>query len=216
MAGAVSVFGNDTTNRFASSTEANIYRIFNSAVPPGAVPGTTRRIWKVTANTPVTLTGGTCWIKYQLQNVTPANAGFLPPVTISGTRGLAGWNDKQNDAIGGTWISLVDDGNPSTAQDYPMDMPFVITYTTGSLGTKEIMQYDNRMQVYPNPVDDIFRISNPEKINITSVEVMDMSGKIVRSLKGSEEYNVSDLQKGIYLIKIKSSEISKIAKLAKQ
>ncbi len=49
------------------------------------------------------------------------------------------------------------------------------------------MQYDNRMQVYPNPVYDTFRITNPEKINITSVEVMDMSGKTVRSLKGSEE-----------------------------
>lgn len=126
VAGAVSVFGNDTTNRFASGTEATIYRIFNSAIQVGSVPGTTRRIWKVTANTPVTLTGGTYWIKYQLQNVTPANAGFFPPVTLPETRGLAGWNVKQNDAVSGTWISLVDNGNPSTAQDYPMDMPSLL------------------------------------------------------------------------------------------
>jgi hypothetical protein len=217
VTGAVSVFGNDTTNRFSASIDANMYRIFNSQVPTAAsLPGTTRRIWKTTAATPVTLTGGTYWIKYQLQNVTAANAGFLPAVTLLGTRGLAGWNAKQNDAIAGTWIPLIDDGNPATAQDYPMDMPFIITFTNTGLGTKEVMQYDNRMQVYPNPVKDFFKINNPEKIKITEVEVLDMSGKIVRILKGSEEYNVSDLVKGNYILKIKSSELTKIAKLIKQ
>lgn len=194
-----------------------MYRIFNSQVPsPGSTVGTTRKIWKVTASAPVSLTAGTYWIKYQLQNVTIANGGFLPPVTIAGNRGLAGWNAKQLDAVNGTWTSLFDDGNPSSAPDYPMDMPFVITFTSSGLGTREVMQYDNRIQIYPNPVENIFRINNPEKISITSIEIMDMSGKIIRSLKGSEEYNVSDLQKGIYLIKIKSSEISKITKLVKQ
>lgn len=217
VSGAVSVFGNDTTNRFASSVDANMYRIFNSQVPaPGSTTGTTRKIWKITASTPVSLVAGTYWIKYQLQNAILANAGFLPPVTITGNRGLAGWNAKQLDAVNGTWTSLFDDGNPSSAPDYPMDMPFVITFTSSGLGTREVMQYDNRIQIYPNPVENIFRINNPEKISITSIEIMDMSGKIIRSLKGSEEYNVSDLQKGIYLIKIKSSEISKITKLIKQ
>lgn len=216
VTGAVSVFGDDTTNRFASSAQANVYRIFNSTVPTASAPGTTRRVWKVTGNTPVTLNAGTYWIKYQLQNVTVANAGFFPAVTISGTRGLPGWNAKQYNAIAGTWTSLVDDGNPSTAQDYPMDMPFVITYTTNSLGTKEIMQYDNRMQVHPNPVRDVFKISNPEKIKITEVEVIDMSGRVIRTLKGTEEYNISDLSKGNYILKIKSQGLTKVTHLIKQ
>ncbi|MDQ1161997.1 hypothetical protein QE422_002365 [Chryseobacterium sp. SORGH_AS 447] len=216
VSGAVSVFGNDTTNRFASSVDANMYRIFNSQVPaPGSAVGTTRKIWKITASTPVSLTAGTYWIKYQLQNVTAANAGFLPPVTISGTRGLPGWNAKQQDAVAGSWVSLIDDGNPSTATDYPMDMPFIITFTASGLGTDEIMQYDNRMQVYPNPVRDVFKINNPEKIKITEIQVMDMSGKIIKTLKGSEEYNISDLTKGSYILKIKNSEQTKVTKLMK-
>jgi hypothetical protein len=94
----------------------------------------------------VTLGPGTYWVKYQLQNVTPASGGFFPPVTLPDTRGLPTFNAKQFDAIGGTWVSIIDDGNPTTAPDYPLDMPFVITYTNTSLGTKEVMQYDNRVQ----------------------------------------------------------------------
>ncbi|WP_027381554.1 T9SS type A sorting domain-containing protein [Chryseobacterium daeguense] len=216
VTGAASVFGNDTTNRFLSSIDSNMYRVFNTQVPTASTPGTTRKIWKVTASTPVSLTAGTYWVKYQLQNVVTASAGFLPPVTIAGTRGLPGWNAKQNDAITGNWTSLIDDGNPATATDYPMDMPFIVNFTTTGLGTSEVMQYDNRVQVYPNPVKDMFKINNPEKIKISNVEIIDISGKIIKNLKASEEYNVSDLPKGNYILKIKSSEATKITKLIKQ
>lgn len=217
VAGAVSVFGDDTTNRFASSVDANMYRIFNSSVPaPGSAPGTTRKIWKITANTPVTLTAGTYWVKYQLQSVTIATGGFLPTVTIPGTRGLPGFNAKQNNAIAGVWAPVIDGGNPDTAPDYPMDMPFVVTFTSTSLGTNEVMQYDNRIQIYPNPVKDYFKINNPGKIKINSIEIIDLSGKLIKTLKGADDYNVSDLPTGNYIVKVKSSELTKITKLIKQ
>ncbi|WP_379963190.1 T9SS type A sorting domain-containing protein [Epilithonimonas sp. UC225_85] len=215
VSGAVSVFGDDTTNRYASGTDAKMYRIFNSLVPTSSTPGTTRKIWRIKANTATTLNPGTYWIKYQLQNTVQANAGFLPPVTIPGTRGLPSFNGKQYDAIMDTWINLIDDGNPTTAADYTVDMPFIITFTN-LLATGETMQYDNRMQVYPNPVKDSFKINNPEKMKIDTVEITDVSGRLVKIIKGSEEYNVSDLPKGTYILKIKSSELTKITKLIKQ
>lgn len=217
VAGAVSVYGDDTTNRFSAGLDANMYRTGNSLVPAPTAPATNRKIWKVTASTPKTLSAGTYWVKYQLQNVVIASAGFLPAVTIVGNRGLPSFNAKQFDAIGGTWAPVVDAGNPVTAPDYPLDMPFVITFTSTTLGTQETMQYDNRIQVYPNPVKDNFRINNPEKLKISTVEIMDASGKLVRTLKGSEEYNVSDLPKGNYILKIKSEGgLAKITKLIKQ
>ncbi|MCW3161875.1 T9SS type A sorting domain-containing protein [Chryseobacterium oryctis] len=215
VSGAVSVFGDDTTNRFSSSVDSKMYRIFNSLVPVNQAPVTTRKIWKITANTPVSLSAGTYWLKFQLQNVVVANSGFAPPVTVQGTRGLAGWNAKQYDALSNVWSNLIDQGNPTTAPDYPMDVPFVITFTN-TLGTNEVMQYDNRLQVYPNPVKDYFKINSPKKISINFVEIMDASGKLVRTLKGAEEYNISDLPKGNYILKINSNEITKITKLIKQ
>lgn len=96
VAGAVSVFGNDS----------NMYRIFNSQGSINNTPSTTRKIWKISANTPVSLSAGTYWVKYQLQNIITENASFLPSITIPGTRGLAGWNAKQYNAISGTWVPL--------------------------------------------------------------------------------------------------------------
>lgn len=216
VTGAVSVFGDDTTNRFASSVDSNMYRIFNSSVPaPGSAVGSTRKIWKVTANVPKTLAPGTYWVKFQLQNST-STANFLPSVTIPGSRGLASFNAKQFNAVAPTsWSAVIDDGLPTTAPDVTVDMPFVITYTS-VLGTDEVMQYDNRIQVYPNPVKESFKINNPGKINISIVEIMDVSGKLVRTLKGAEDYNVSDLPKGNYILKIKSDETTKITKMIKQ
>ena len=58
------------TNRFSSSVDSNIYRIGSSIIPTTTTaPLTNRKIWKVTANTPVTLGAGTYWIKYQLQKL---------------------------------------------------------------------------------------------------------------------------------------------------
>lgn len=215
VTGAVSVFGDETTNRFISSVDANMYRTGHSTFPVASTPPTNRKIWKVTANTPVSLPSGTYWIKYQLQNAVTANGGFLPPVTIEGTRGLSDFNAKQYDAIDGIWTSIIDLGNPSTAPDYPLDMPFVITFTTGNLGTDAVMQYDNRIKVYPNPVKDHFRISNPGKRAISSVEVIDAGGRTVKVLRSADEYQISDLPKGNYLLKINSSESPKITKLMK-
>lgn len=149
--------------------------------------------------------------------MTPASGGFLPSVTIVDSRGLASFNAKQFNAVGGTWVSILDDGLPTTAPDVPVDMPFIITYTTSSLGTKETMQYDNRVQVYPNPVKDHFKINNPERMKISAVDIIDASGKMVRTLKGSEEYSVSDLPKGNYILKIyNDGGPAKITKLIKQ
>ncbi|HCA09760.1 MULTISPECIES: T9SS type A sorting domain-containing protein [unclassified Chryseobacterium] len=217
IAGAVSVYGDDTTNRFSVGADATMYRTGNTTVPLVTAPGTARKIWKVTASTPKTLAAGTYWIKYQLQNVVTASAGFLPPVTIVGSRGLPTFNAKQFDAVLSTWVPITDLGNPATAPDVPLDMPFVITFTATTLGTQETMQYDNRVQVYPNPAKDNFRINNPEKLKISSVEIIDASGKLIRTLQGSEEYNVSDLPKGNYILKIKNEGgLTKMTKLLKQ
>jgi len=215
VAGAVSIFGDDTTNRFLSGENAFIYRIGNTAVPASSPSSTStsRRIFKIKANTPVTLGPGTYWIKYQLDNVVLANGGSSPLVTVIGSRGLPGFNAKTYDTVANTWSPIIDKGKPSTAPDVNMDIPFIITYTSATLGTNETVQYDNRVQVYPNPVKDVFKISNAENTN--AVEILDTSGKLVKAFKGSEQYNVSDLPKGNYIVSIKSNGTTKITKLIK-
>jgi hypothetical protein len=84
------------------------------------------------------------------------------------------------------------------------------------MGVNEIVQYDNRVQVYPNPVKNSFKINNPDKLKIESLEIIDASGKTVKTLNAAEQYDVSTLPKGIYFIKIKNEGIIKITKLIKE
>ena len=109
------VFGDQTTNRFASSSDALMYRIAN------ATPGTTRRIWSINATTVVTLPAGTYWIEFAT-NVTGGVAHFLPLGTVVGTTTQPGNNAQQN--TGTAWAPLLDGTNPQ-------DMPFRINYTSG-------------------------------------------------------------------------------------
>lgn len=127
--GSTLVFGDTTTNRLTSSTNSNLYRIFNSLYPsPGTTPGTTRIIWQNTLSVSpsITLTAGHYWIDFQLDAGSSGN--FTPSITIVNTRGTSVMNALQK--IGtGAWTPIVDTGNPTAAPDFPQDFPFKIVGT---------------------------------------------------------------------------------------
>lgn len=115
------IFGDRTTNRFAASSSASMYRIFN------ATPGTTRQIFRVEANVNVTLAPGTYWIEWGVGTSQASN--FSPPVTITGAAGATGANALQRTVSSGAWAALVDG-------TVPQAMPFIIDYaTSGCSGT---------------------------------------------------------------------------------
>lgn len=216
--GATSVFGDDSTNRMTSSVDGMMYRVGNTVVPTATTgaPATNRKIWKVIGAAPVTLTAGTYWLSYQLQNVVVASGGFLPLVTVPGARTMPGFNAKQFNAVSNSWTDIVDGGNPTTAPDVPVAMPFIINYAV--LGTNETVQLDNRVVIYPNPAKDTFSISLPKESQskATVIEIYDMSGKIVKRMPVAENYNVSELASGTYMVKIKDGTQTKVARLIKK
>ncbi|HRF26125.1 MAG TPA: GEVED domain-containing protein [Ferruginibacter sp.] len=111
------IFGDLTTNRFLSSSTANMYRIFNAA------PGTTRQIWKIEAAVNTVLAPGTYWIEFQVGTSLASN--FVPPSTVTGTVTQPGANSKQHDLTGGTWANVLDGTNPQ-------DQHFIIDYATSA------------------------------------------------------------------------------------
>jgi hypothetical protein len=78
-AGGVVVFGDTTTNRFASCAFSNIYRDTETAVANNQRP-----IQAATATVVTNLAAGTYWVDYQLGG-TLASGPFVPPITITGT-----------------------------------------------------------------------------------------------------------------------------------
>jgi len=132
-------FGDTTTNVMTTSTDATMFRIFNTvAPPPGTAPGTTRKIWRQRATVSTNLAPGVYWIDWA--STVTGNAGhFNPSLTVPGSRGLAGWNAQQLTVATNTWAPVIDTGNPAAAPDFPQDLPFEIY---GQLVPVELMDFD--------------------------------------------------------------------------
>lgn len=122
-AGATTIFGDTTTNRFLSGTDTNVLRCFNSAVPTSNVPRTDLTVWevKITLSPALVLTAGTYWVDFQ---TTTTAAQFTPLTTYVGARGVPLNNARQFTSSTGLWANVIDAGNPAAAPDVPLDIPF--------------------------------------------------------------------------------------------
>lgn len=132
VAGSTIIFGDLTTNRFASTAFSGRKGIFNSQVPTPGTPTPNLPIFSITANlgTTVVLTAGTYWVEWQ---VVHTSACFTPTSQTVGIRTLPSYNARQflSSAIPPTpnWNQIVDGGSPATAPDVAVDLPFTLTYT---------------------------------------------------------------------------------------
>lgn len=124
-AGSAIIFGDTTTNRFVSSTDTNVLRIFNSAVPANTTPRTDLTIWevKIAVAPSAVLTAGTYWIDFQTRP-TPEAAQFTPLTTYVGTRSVPLNNARQFTSSTNAWANVIDAGNPASAIDVQLDIPF--------------------------------------------------------------------------------------------
>ena len=75
-----------------------------------------------------------------------------------------------------------------------------------TLGINEIVSKSTQLQLYPNPVSGAFKIN----IEASDIDVIDVTGKIVKQFKGSFEANsnfdISNLVRGMYFVKVKSNQ----------
>ena len=132
LAGPTTIlFGDLTTNRLTATSSTNVYRIFNTLVPPTAT-GTTRLIWRLEANvTGLTLAPGTYWLEFQTGTALASN--FVPLSAPFGVRTVAGYNAIQSNA--GVWAAITDAGvnqaGTTAAAPVAVDIPFAISYATG-------------------------------------------------------------------------------------
>jgi len=89
--------------------------------------------------------------------------------------------------------------------------------TAATLSIKDVVE--NSFSVYPNPTNNLVKISNTSSYLINSIAISDLNGRTVKSIKlngeTSAEVNISDLSAGIYLMNISSDQGSVIKKIVK-
>lgn len=69
-----------------------------------------------------------------------------------------------------------------------------------SLATSDVKTDDSKIQIFPNPVAEVIRISGIN--NGQSIQIYNMAGQLVKSENFDQKINVSELSAGVYLLKI--------------
>lgn len=72
----------------------------------------------------------------------------------------------------------------------------------------------NSVSVYPNPTSGILNIQSDQ--NIQNIQLISVEGKIIRNYQAQNQINLSELPKGVYVVKVKlvdgKTEVKKIVK----
>lgn len=75
-------------------------------------------------------------------------------------------------------------------------------YNTCDIDEIEENSADNGISIYPNPANEVVKILNDNNLNITSVEIIDMTGRTVLCTENCDEINISELSEGQYFVKV--------------
>ncbi|WP_379968726.1 T9SS type A sorting domain-containing protein [Epilithonimonas sp. UC225_85] len=159
---------------------------------------------KIKLQTPILLNGNMAHERIWMSTKSDANAWSTTAHYDTG-EGVIG----ESVAMGGNtfdWFQLI---NVEALYELEAECDFLNVADTN---------FKSKVDIYPNPAQDYFEYKNLETMKILSVNIYDASGKVVKTLTGNQsKVNVSDLEKGVYIIKTKtSSNITLTNKLIKK
>lgn len=77
-------------------------------------------------------------------------------------------------------------------------------YMDPALSTNDFSLNANAISLYPNPSNSYFELAGD--VQIENVEVYSLQGQLVKSFKNESQYTISDLAKGMYIVKINATE----------
>lgn len=70
------------------------------------------------------------------------------------------------------------------------------------IGIDENQEVTNTLTLYPNPATDFVRIEGVDENTCSEISIFDLTGRLVRKYPYCNELNVSDLQNGIYVLRV--------------
>ncbi len=79
---------------------------------------------------------------------------------------------------------------------------------------RQDFMYDHSIQIFPNPVNSVLKITSPNRID--NALIYNMQGQIISEVNHSNELDFSAFQAGMYMVKIVSEKGVKIQNIIKQ
>lgn len=86
---------------------------------------------------------------------------------------------------------------------------------SGESGIENVTGEKGKLNIYPNPTTGLFSLDDAE-LEVKSVSVFDLSGKMLKSMTQSEVYDIMEINKGVYLLEVKTQDGSITNKLIKK
>ncbi len=198
------VWGDLTTDLLDNIEWSNTYRESETT------PGTGRAIFRITANTSgLQLAPGTYWLDWTYAGDPAFSGPWQPPVSELDVP--PNGNGLQSNA--GTYAPALDSG----ANADPLAFPFQM-YGTEVLGVND-NTLSAQVSVSPNPAVNSVTITNRSSINLSSVQIYNIEGKLLQNVSvdgTSTTVDISALASGIYMVKISSDQGSTTKKLVKR
>lgn len=165
---------------------------------------------------------GNNWIKVTLQGVTSNRNGIGARVEIYGV-----WGKQIRDIRSGEGFEFMSTLNahfgigtataitqiriiwPSGTVDViPNPNPNQTLHVIeGSMPLSTVSFDGKEIKIYPNPTSDYLTISNIENVNVSSITIIDTTGKIIKKLTSNfSKIDVSHLSEGMYILNIETKE----------
>jgi len=118
------------------------------------------------------------------------------------------WQTVETEGISASevkYTSLAIDSSSELFLVYDSDGLFAKTYNS-TLGINGFNNKIFNVKLYPNPTSNNFKIDIGNNSNIEALEIYDILGKKVMSVKNNIDHvNISSLNNGIYILKIKTN-----------
>ncbi len=82
------------------------------------------------------------------------------------------------------------------------------------IATKNIENNIENLLVYPNPVKDIVKVKSSD--TILSIELINVQGQVIYSIKDSNELNIANAAKGMYMLRITTDKGTQTKRIIKE
>lgn len=121
-----------------------------------------------------------------------------------------------NHAVGGAWGGTPDD----SLFPHVTEVDWVRVYRDSTLSISDDQSNISNITIYPNPGTDNFWLETGIRNEKVNIEIYDINGRLIKSLSKNIVdkilINISDLNKGFYIINVKTNKVNTSMKFIKE
>ena len=138
----------------------------------------------------------------------PSNSQSVNAILDTDTDGIPNYLDNDDDGDGVlTWREDYNsDGNPANDDTNSNSIPDYLEQAV-ALGNNTITQ-TSEFEIYPNPTSNVLHIQNNSGVTMNAINIYSINGSLIKQIKSNEvvtTISVSELQSGIYFVKIEAN-----------